>query len=45
MIYSYTTIECLTKNKTKNALHSETVILNYIVVVTQLAIAWVINNF
>ena len=28
--FTQATIDCLTKNKTKNALHNETVILNYI---------------
>ena len=39
MLFTQTTIDCLTTNKTKNALHIETVILNYILVVTLLAIA------
>ena len=29
-IYSEATIDCLINNKTKNALHNETVFLNYI---------------
>ena len=30
MQFTQTTVDCLTKNKTKNGLHKETVILNYI---------------
>ena len=44
MLVTRATIDCLTNNKTKNAHHSETVILNYVLVVTQLAVAWVINH-
>ena len=42
--FTQATIDCLTTNKTKNVLHNETVILNYIVVVNQLAMARVINH-
>ena len=30
MLFTQATIDCLTTNETKNALHNETVILNYI---------------
>ena len=30
ILFTHATIDCLTTNKTKNALHKETVILNYI---------------
>ena len=30
ILFTQATIDCLTTNKTKNALHDETVILNYI---------------
>ena len=39
ILFTQATIDGLANNKTMNALHNETVILNYIVVVTQLAIA------
>ena len=44
ILFTQATIDRLATNKTKNALHNETVILNYIVVVTQLAMAWVIDH-
>ena len=44
MLFIQATIDCLSTNKTKNALHNETVILNYTLVLTQLVIAWVINH-
>ena len=37
--FTQATIDCLAANKTKNVLHKETVILNYVLEVTQLAIA------
>ena len=45
-MFTQATIDCLTNNKTKNVLYNETGILNDIkmLVVTQLAIAWVINH-
>ena len=43
ILFTQATIDCLTNNKTKTALHKETVILSYIGG-TQLAIAWVINH-
>ena len=39
ILFTQATIDCLTNNKTKDALHNEAVILNTILVVTQLAIA------
>ena len=39
VLFSLATIDCLTTNKTKNLRHDEMVILNYTLVVTQLAIA------
>ena len=44
MLFTQATIDCLVNNKTKNALYNETVILNYVLVVNQLARAWVINQ-
>ena len=39
-----TTIDCLTKSKTKNARDNKTIISNYILVVTQLATVWLMNH-
>ena len=44
MLFAQATIDCLINNKTKNALNSEAVILNYTLVVTRLAMAWAINH-
>ena len=45
MLFTQATIDCLTINKTKNALHCETVILDYtVLLVTRLAIAWAIDH-
>ena len=44
MLFTQATIDYLATDETKNALHNETVILNYVLVVPQLAIAWVINH-
>ena len=44
ILFTQATIDCLTDNKSKNTLHKETVILNCVLVVTQLTIAWVINH-
>ena len=37
-LFTQATIDCLTVNKTKNALHNKAVILNYELVVTKLVV-------
>ena len=41
ILFTQATIDCLTNNKTKNALHKETVILKTILVVSHLTTAWI----
>ena len=44
VLFTQATIDYLTTHNFRNALCNEMIILNYTLVVTQLAIAWVINH-